>query len=270
MNRSISPRAGLQSASSQVPSRAVDFEEQVSRLYAASAFSRNLFASPLGPVAVSGRERFLPRFVNITPLCHPESLRVAVHAGHSHKDYKSTAAVLHMAHLFLAKPDIADGLTISLLPLLDLAGLHAAREEADLLRQDWRNSDLPEVQAAARDLRQRSYHLVVELVTEAPGDGDDLLTVSLSGLAGHDFGPYADEVLSSSDFAPFDVRFALDHSPASHGPLTICEDLPFAPVILRLSPPANWPIELYSEAFVRIARTLIHRYRSHQSFGQHI
>jgi hypothetical protein len=270
MSRSTFPRAGLQSASKQIPSRAIDFEEQVSRLYASSAFSRNLFASPLGPVAVNGRERFLPRFVNITPLCHPESLRVAVHAGHSHRDYKSTAAVLHLANLFLAKPDIADGLTISLLPLLDLAGLHTARADADLLKQDWRSSELPEIQAAARDLRQRSYHLVVELVTEAPGAGDDLLTVSIAGLAGHDLGPYADEVLSSADFAPFDVRFEIDQAPASQGPLTLGEDLPFAPVILRLSPPANWSIELNSEAFVRIARTLIHRYRSHQSFGQHI
>jgi len=270
MSRSASISKPAPVAEPKLSSRAVDFEDQVSRLYAATAFSQNLFASPLGPVLAGNRERFLPRFINITPRCQPESLRVAIHAGHSHSDRNSTAAVLHLADLFLANPSIADGLTITLLPLVDLLGLYDGVQREGLLQEDWRHSQQPEIQAISRDARQRSYHLVVELITEAPGDGDDLLTVSLSGLQHHDFGPFADELLSSADFAPFDVRFEIDQTRAVSGPLTISDDLPSAPVVLRLALPANWSIELYSEAFVRIARTLIHRYRSHQSFGQHI
>lgn len=270
MNDPLVPSHPATATAERLSPRALDFEDQISRLYASSAFSHNLFASPLGPLPVAGRERFLPRFVNITPQCHPESLRVAVHAGHRHEDYKSTAAVLHLASLFLAKPGIAEGLTITLLPLLDLAGLHGAAGERALLGESWQNSSVPELQAVSRDLRQRSYHLVVELLTDAPGNGDDLLTVSVAGLQHHDFGPLADELLSSADFAPFDVRFEIDQQPAKAGPMTLFDDLPYAPVILRLAFPANWSIELYSEAFVRIARTFIHRYRSHQSFGQHI
>jgi len=250
--------------------RVLAYSDRISKLYAATAFTPYLFASPIGPISVADRELFIPRFINITPRSIDESIRVAIIAGHDHRDERSTEAVLHLIELLLASPDVGDGLNLSFIPLADVGGLNGRKHRSSLLDADWRHPASDEIAALARDARQRAYHLFVELVTAEPGEGDDLVSATLLGVDKHDFGAYSDEFLTSEDFHPFAVRFGVDHSAPEAGPLGIAEDLPWSPLVLRIALPDNWHLALYREAVAVIARSLLTRYRTHQGYGQHI
>ena len=257
--------------SSELPQdRGAAFEARLSRVYAGAAFSPTLFASPLGPVKVDGSELVLPRFHYLTPKTSEESIRVVLHAGYDHRDFRSTEAVLHLLELLLVSPDLGDGMQLTLFPMVDVHGLRSGTVRSGLSRENWLGSAVPEIGLLAKDARQRGYQIFVELETSEDGVDDELVVASLKGSHASALGAYADAFLTSEEFAPFAVRFEMDRSPEQHGPLTIAEDLAYAPLLLRLQLPSSWTVELYREAAVRIARQLILRYRSHQSYGQHI
>lgn len=270
MTRIPVPAEYLAASAERPNARAARLTERLTRLYGATAYSPNLFATPLGPISFRGRERFIPRFINITPRSVEESLRVAIYAGFDHRDERSTDAVLHLVDVLLVSPDLADGLNLTLFPLVDVGGIHGDTTARSLADEDWRRSGQPEIEQLAREARHRAHHCVVRIATAAEGEGDDLVVVGLRGHGRHDFGAYSDEFLSSADFDPFPVRFETDTREPAEGPLSIADDLPYSPVELTLTLPHNWPAELYREAVAHIARSLLFRYRRHQSYGQHI
>lgn len=251
--------------------RADALAARLDRLYARSERAPAIFASPLGPIAAQGRDYTIPRFLYLSPFGSDETLRVAVHAGYDHRDERSTDAVLHFIERLLLSPDLGDGVNLAFFPLVDVLG-HASGEPRGLAAQSWLNPLSPEIELLSRDARQRAYDVFVriEAAPSAPGANDDLVTVRVRGDLDDTLGQLGGELLSSAEFEPFAVRFEVETSPVTDGPLSLADDFGRAPLELTLALPSSWTPELYREAASLISKRLLLRYRGHQSYGQHI
>ncbi len=242
------------------------------RLYARAEGAPCVFASPLGPLVIQGRDYPLPRFVYLSPFGADESLRVAVHAGYDHRDERGTEAVLHFIDHLLLAPDLGDGINLAFFPLVDVLG-HASGESRGLAAESWLDPLSPEIRLLARDARQRGYHVFVRVETAAgstDGDATDEIVVRLRGEVSDMLADYGGELVSSAEFDPFAVRFEAEPGPVSDGPLTLADDLGHGPLEITLRLPFTWTDKLHREAVALIFKRLVLRYRGHQSHGQHI
>jgi len=247
-------------------SPSIEFNERLTSLYALAQRSRYVFASPLGPFYRRARHYHVPRFVYFGPHTSDESLRLAFHAGFDSRDLRGTLALLHFVERLALTPDLGQGLNLSFFPLADVTGLLRG-ESQQLAGHSWISSGVPELDLLAGDARSRAYHGFVRV--ESTPAGDDVITVGLRGNFPEALGV---ELLNSDDLAPWDVRWTaapLGHAPAD-GPLSLGDDLAFAPFELTLGLPAAWSVELHREAVATILRNFIHRYRAFQAYAQHL
>ncbi len=245
------------------------FAEQLSDLYQLVARSSHVFGSPLGPLPAATRDLHLPRFVYFGPHSSDASLRLAFHAGFDHRDLRSTLALLHLVEGLALRPDLGQGLNLSLFPLVDLLGLAGlAPARGDLGEENWTRSTAPEIRLLEQDARTRGYQGFIRIATVP---SQDVVTVRLRAPGRVENPAPSLELISSEDIEPFPVRWESDAvANAADGPLTLADDLPQQPFELTLSLPAAWPMELVREAAASILKRFVLRYRGFISYGQHL
>lgn len=242
------------------------FAEQLSSLYGLVQRSRYVFGSPLGPFQAGGREFQIPRFVYFGPHTSDVSVRLSFLAGFDHRDLRGTLSLLHFVERLALKPDIGQGLNLSIFPLVDVLGLAGIAGVRPVGSDHWVGSEIPELHVLERDARQRAYHGFVRVET-APLT--DEVTVSLRGVQ-HTDNPSPDvEVIGSDDIEPFAVRWEVA-STESAGPLSVADDLGDQPFELTLRIPASWSVNLYREATASILKRFVQRYRGFLAYGQHL
>jgi hypothetical protein len=245
------------------------FSEQLSNLYQLVQRSRYVFGSPVGPFQADGRAFHLPRFVYFGPNVSDAALRVSFLAGFDHRDLRPTLALLRLIEGLALKPDLGEGLNLSIFPLVDVLGLaQAAGPGRSLATESWARPVSPEIALLERDARGPGYHGFVRLET---GQGEDVVTVRLRAPEpSENFAPSL-ELISSDDVEPFAVRWESDLTPHNeYGPLAIADDLPLHPFELTVRIPAAWSLDLFAEAAASILKRFVVRYRGFISYAQHL
>jgi hypothetical protein len=209
----------------------------------------------------------VPRFVYFGPHTAEESVRLAFYAGFDRRDLCGTLALLHFIERLALAPDLGQSLNVSFFPLVDVLGLLEGRDRA-LPALDWHAPAEPELALLAQDVRTGGYHGFVRV--ESAGN-DDTLSIQLRGFKdGAGFSGEAD-FINSQDTTPWPVRWETGGPrSAGDGPLSLSDDLPFAPFELTVRVPASWPDEAYRDAVALTLRRFIIRYRSFLAYGQHL
>jgi hypothetical protein len=241
----------------------------LSALYALSQSSRFVFASPLGPFPLDGRQAYLPRFVFFGPNACDESWRLALLAGFDHGDHRASRALVALATRLAADSETGHGLNLSFFPLVDVAGLVTGAPDRALGSAHWGRGGAPEIELLEQDARVRGYHGFVRIETEAKDD--DLIGLRVRGPFAGLMSPDL-ELISSEETRSFPIRFesvAGDEAPTD-GPLSVADDLPVDPFELTLRIPAAWSDEAYQHAAVTLLERFLRRYRAFQAYGQHL
>ncbi len=253
-------------APSGLPSPSLEFNERLTALYALSQRSQYIFASPLGPFYREARHYHVPRFVYFGPHTSEESLSLAFYAGFDARDLRGTLSLLHFVERLALQPELARGLNLSFFPLVDVTGLIHG-DSAGLSGASWNHPPAPELDLLSKDARGRGYYGFVRI--EASNADDDVVTIRLRGHALEVVGV---EIISSEDVEPWEVRWVTEPAEAvvEDGPLSLADDLPFAPFELTLQLPSSWPAEMHREATSSILRRFILRYRGFHAYGQHL
>jgi hypothetical protein len=241
--------------------------EQLATLYQLVQRSEYVFGSPLGPFFHRARHHHVPRFVYFGPHTAEESVRLGFYAGFDRRDLRGTLALLHFVERLALAPDLGQSLNISFFPLVDVLGLLESRDRA-LSGLAWQAPQEPELALLAQDVRLGGYHGFVRVES---GPDDDVITVRLRGFEdGAGFRGETD-FINSEDPAPWPVRWETGGPRLKDaGPLSLTDDLPFAPFELTVRIPARWPDEDYRDAVALTLRRFIIRYRSFLAYGQHL
>jgi len=241
----------------------------LSALYALAQNSPYVFASPLGPFPLDGRQAYLPRFVFFGPHACDDSWRMALLSGFDHRDLRASRALLALATSLASDSEIGHGLNLSFFPLIDVVGLISGAAGRDLAHAHWGGGSPPEIGLLEKDARLRSYHGFVRIETE--NADDDLIGLRLRGSATELLSPDLD-LITSEETRSFPVRFEADcrDTPPTDGPLSIADDLPLFPFELTLRIPGSWSEESYQHAAVTLVERFLKRYRAFQAYGQHL
>lgn len=254
-----------ESAAPAHPLRAL--AERFHALYELAQKSSAIFGSPLGPFHHQRQSYHLPRFVYFGPHTSEDSLRLAFYAGHDRADLRSTLALVNLVEKLARDPWLGQGLNLSFFPLLDALGLFAGTSRRELADQDWTHSREPEIDLLGKHARLTGYHGFVVIDTQ--GETDDVIVATLRGAEGSTRRPTGVELVSSEDFAGWQVRFESFSGAATAlgGPLSLVDDLPLSPYELRLTFPCHWSAERIQAATSEILTRFILRYRAHQAYA---
>jgi hypothetical protein len=258
---------GASAAPAPQPGAAPDaLRSELSALYAYSQASPFVFASPLGPFPAGGRPAYLPRFVFFGPHASDDSWRLALLAGFDHRDARSSRALVALACRLAADSEAGHALNLTFFPVVDIGGLASGAAGRDLARAPWGAGAPPEIALLEKDARQRAYHGFITVETGA--QGDDLIGLCVRGPLADGLSPDL-ELITSEETRSFPVRFEAQAGDAA-GPLSIADDLPFAPFELRLRIPGSWSDEAYQHAAVTLLERFLRRYRAFQAYAQHL
>ena len=238
--------------------------EQLSRLYEVAQRSDYVFGTPVGPFNHDGRQHYLPRFVYFGPHTSEESPRLAFLAGGEARDLRPTLALLHLIEELATAPDLGQSLHVAFFPLVDVLGLQRAVPERRLADESWVQPASPEIDQLAREARVGHFHGFVRLESAA----DDAITLLVRTTSQS----LPESLLfSSEDFEPEQVRWEIQFAPRfASGPLSLAEDLPFAPLDLTLRVPAAWSPDRYRRVVATILKRFAVRYRAFLAYGQHL
>lgn len=252
-------------ASSSVPS--FSLSDRLGALTEVAQESDNIFASPLGPFYVGDAPVYLPRFVYFGPNSSEASLRLALLAGLGRHDLLAARSLVAFIDGLARHPDIGQGVNLSLFPVVNARRFLAGAEEHDLSAVHWGRAGEPEIKLLSMEARVRSYHGFVTVVTAADETpAARVRTVLTEHVAASDV-----ELFNSEDFSPWSVRFeALTARAAIEGPITLAQDLAFAPFEVQIALPAHWSQAHADRSLAVLLKRLIQRYRGFFAYGQHL
>jgi hypothetical protein len=252
-------------ASSSVPSSSLS--ERLGALAEAAQESHNIFVSPLGPFYAGDRPLYLPRFVYFGPNSSEASLRLALLAGIGRHDLLAAQSLVAFVEGLARRPDIGEGVNLSLFPVVNVRRFIAGAEESDLSGAHWGRSDEPEIKLLSMEARMRSYHgFIVVSTTTDDTPAARVRTVLTEHVTASEI-----ELFNSEDFNPWTVRFeALTARAAIDGPLTLAQDLAFAPFEVEIALPAHWSQAQADRGLTTLLKRLIQRYRGFFAYGQHL
>jgi hypothetical protein len=239
--------------------------EHLSAVYALTQDSPYVFASPLGPFRIGGRSAFLPRFVFFGPQASEQSWRLAFLAGFSSGDLRSSHALLALVERLFREAATGHGLHLALFPVVDAGGLFLDVPDRKLAADHWARAKTPEIGLLEKDSRLQGYHGFVRIET-AP-EGEAIATLRVRGSAVDALSPDL-ELISTDETGPVPIRFEACSGQCESGPLSVAEDLPFAPFELTLSLPAEWPGAVYQNAAGLLLQRFLWRYRAFQAYAQ--
>lgn len=245
----------------------ITLAQRLHALHESAQRSDHVFASPLGPFREEGAEYYVPRFVYFGPHTSQESLRVAVLSGFSRHDGVVVSALLSFVEQLARQSDIGQSLNVSIFPIANVVGLLGGAEERDLAETHWARATQPEIELLGQDARRCGYQGFIR-VTTTTDDQPSARVTTVRSLTSHSSEV---EIFSSADFSPWPVRFEnVAVSQARTGPLTIADDLPYAPFEIELALPADWPQPLVDRMLSGVLKRLLIRYRGFLAYGQHL
>ncbi len=252
-------------ASAAVPS--FDLRTRLSRLYDLAQNSGSLFGSPLGSLPGEGSAQALPRFVYFGPLSSEASPRLAIFSGLGRHDLSAARAVTAFVENLALAPHLGHALNLSFFPVVNVFGLLGDTEDRDLSDEHWAHSSASEITLLAQDAWARSYQGYVRVVTTTDDEPAATLRTVLPSINARS----GIEVFDSSDFDSWPVRFeSLAAGAFTYGPLSLAEDLPFAPFEVELEIPSEWPQARADAELATLLTRLITRYRGFLAYGQHL
>jgi hypothetical protein len=242
----------------------IDLARRLSRLYERAEESDHIFVSPLGPFHDEVAPRYLPHFVYFGPLTSQDSLRLAVLAGFDSQDQPASRAVLAFIEGLAVRPEIGHALNISFFPIVNLLDDPAGRR---LSAEHWGRSREPEIQLLRQDTVVRGYHGFFRIGSTSD-DGPSATVRTVHSPAVQATGV---ELFTSGDFHPWPVRFeAVAVDAVASGPLSVADDLPFAPFEVELAIPAAWSPARTDSALAKVLKRLIVHFRGFQAYGHNL
>jgi hypothetical protein len=241
----------------------------LSALYTLTQSSPNVFASPLGPFAIGTRQTFLPRFMFFGPHASDASWRLCCLAGFDPRDLRPSRAVLALVELLAQEVETAHGLNLSIFPLVDTAALRGGPWDRRRGEAHWGRASTPEIRLLEQDARLRGYHGFIRVETADP-DAESAV-IAVRGVVAEALTPDL-ELIAHEEAAGIPVRFERSAPPfaAAAGPLSIEDDLPFAPFELSVRIPRSWSDRHYPCAAAKLLRRFLWRYRAFQAYGQNL
>ncbi len=245
--------------------------ERISRLYTLAESSEFVFVSPLGPFSLQGRSYHLPRFIYFGPRSSDSAVRLAFLAGHDGADARISEALLAWLEQLATAPDLGEGLNLTFFPVVNPSGFQQHRRTntlgQDLDAQHWNLSPSAEINLLAQDARLRAYHGFILLKC---GDVPRVTGRVRFGIGSFDTSPGT--IVEPQQDDPYPVQWLSEPTGGTvrEGPLSLSEDLPFAPFEITLTLPARWPADQMTAATVDTLRRFIFRYRSRLAYGIHL
>lgn len=249
-----------------VPS--TDLAARLSALIESAQQSDYLFGSSLGPFFDAQAEaRYVPHFVYFGANSSVASLRLALFAGLGPDDLPASRALVAFIEGLVRRPDLGEGLNLSLFPVVNVAGLLGSGSRRDLTGEDWVASSAPEIALLSSDVRSRGYEGFVTVRTSPEAFPSARVRTTLSPAVAR-----ADvEVFSSEDFDGWWVEFeSVAVGRVGRGPLSLAGALPFAPFEVELDLPARWTQAQADRVLAALLKRLIVRYRGVRAWGQYL
>lgn len=244
-------------------------EQRLKRLHDLAGQAGHLlaFSTALGSaVDNGGRHHRFSHFVHWPENLH-ESLRLAVLAGFGRHDLPATRALIAFTEQLAQQPGLGVGLNLSLFPLVNVLGLLGGAEERDLAGEHWGRSTAPEIEFLSRDARLRGYQGFVRVTTTA----DALPNVRVRTSASVPEHQTTLELFTPADFQPWAASFqTIAPGTAASGPLSIADDLPFAPFEVEFLLPYDWPQAQADLVLRDLLQRLIACYRALAAYGLHL
>jgi hypothetical protein len=239
---------------------------QFARLYAVTENSPHLFGSPLGPFALRGAPYNLARFVYFGPQSSDDSVRLAFQAGFDGTETRGVQALAHFLERLALTPDLGQGLNLSFFPLVNPSGLEfGARQNvngAELVRENWEDSNEPEIVLLRHDAHVRGYHGFIRI--ESSPVEEITAIVRQPGQTRMSSVP---AMIAEEASDVFPLRWQRDLAPPTGGPLSIADDFALQPFELVLRFPAAWSDAVHREAVTHVLRRFIVRYRATLAYG---
>lgn len=263
----------LSPAGFDVPAGFDGLRSAFSDLYGQTANTRQVFGSPLGPVQHGAHAYWLPRFVYFGSDFSDASVRLAVYAGFDGTEVRPTLAVLSLVQRLILRPDLGQGISLSLFPCVNPSGFEAGtrltRGAVDLGATHWNESAAPEIVALANDVRLRAYHGFVR-VEAAPVDEIQATLRSGSRACRAGDAVLVPPTTVESPMFPIRWSWAEPLCAPEVGPLSIADDLLGGPFELVLRVPDSWSEALFGEAVVHVLRRFVVHYRASYAYGIHL
>ncbi len=140
-----------------------------------AATTPSLVAKSIGRFGHDGETCEIPRYLFVGNRSGDAPLRVGVFAGLHGDEPEGVHAVVQLARLFEANPELAAGYCVFLYPACNPTGLEDrtrhSRRGKDLNREFWRNSAEPEVQLLEAELASQSLDGIIALHTDEHSNG---------------------------------------------------------------------------------------------------
>jgi murein peptide amidase A len=227
----------------------------------------------------SGGEVFeLPRYIFVGPQGGDSPIRIGLFAALHGDEPEGAHALVELAKLLEAQPQLAAGYSLSLYPVCNPSGFEdntaASRAGKDLSREFWSNSTEPEVQILQAELVTRSFHGIISLRTDSAAGGLYGL-VRGSTLSEHLLEPalQAAEAILPHDrreeIAGFDARDGILRD-WHEGDLSAPPRVRLRPFEIILATPQSAPLYVRQLAFVAALRTILTEYRKFISYATNL
>ncbi len=267
-NRSAATKAAPASPRGHVTDLALS--RQLSTVYATTQHAGHLFASPLGPFDAHGHSCQLPRFVYFGRHVAEDAQRIAFYSGFDARDSRGARSLLHFVERLATDAEIGKGLNLYFFPVVDALGSFHGVNGRELGSRLWTKRGPVEIDLLEKDVRTRGYHGFVRVESALPGE--DELTVRVRGLSRSSVERENVDLISSEDTEPLSARFVADspRQTVTEGPLSVADDLPFAPFEITLSLPLSWSDAAHRAAVCTVLGRFVRRYRGLQAYAQHL
>jgi hypothetical protein len=271
MRRSIRDQASLGRPCADQGSLARRASIEAARIYASAGAlyeeasrSDSVFGSPLGPIEGPKGRTFLPQFVYFGPNSSVDPVRIAVFSGLGGDDIKGSWSLIEWIRALLVHPDIGQGVSVSVFPVVNLLGIQAGAERPRLHCSDWIGSQIPEIRLIAENAKIRSYQGFIRIEASRDSAPSVVVRTALKRRAHHS----PAEVYASSDFEPWETRFeTLGPESRLLGPLSLSRELRSALFEVVLSLPASWSQPTWSSNLLPLLGRLVASYRRFFSYG---
>ena len=233
-------------------------------LYEVASASDSVFGSPLGPIEGPNERIFLPQFVYFGPHSSVDPVRIAVFGGLSGEDYKGSWAMNDRVKSLLVRPDIGQGVSVSVFPVVNLNAIRGCTESAKLQDIDWFGSRVPEIRLITQNAKIRSYQGFIRIESSRDSVSGVVVRTAVKRRAHRS----SAEVFASSDFEPWDTRFeTLGPESELSGPLSLSRVLGSALFEVVLSVPESWTQSTWNSNLLPLLGRLVASYRKFFSYG---
>src|SRR5580698_6653935 len=197
------PSAEQGSLSRRASVEAAKIYASAGALYEKASRSDSVFGSPLGPIEGPTGRTFLPQFVYFGPSSSVDPVRIAVFSGLGGDDIKGSWSLIEWIGALLVNPDIGQGVSVSVFPVVNLLGIQGGAQRPRLQRSDWHGSQIPEIRLIAENARIRAYQGFIRIEASRDSVPSVVVRTALKRRAHHS----PAEVYASNDFEPWDTRF---------------------------------------------------------------